>query len=73
MFGAPHLVGNKVVAQSIQTAGDVGQTQSYLYEQADPGPTAAVLNDVLVHLELNMEYRETSVGHISYVYENNIL
>ena len=50
VFGAPHLVGDEVVAESIQAAGDVGQTHGYLYEQADPGLIAAVLNDSLVHL-----------------------
>lgn len=52
VFGAPDLMGDEVVAQSVQTAGDVGQTHSYLYEQADPGLGAAVLNHSLVHLGL---------------------
>lgn len=49
---APHLMSDEVVAQSIQTAGDVGQTHRYLYEQADAGLGAAVLNHPLVHQEL---------------------
>lgn len=50
--GAPHLVSDEVVAQAVQTAGDVGQTQGYLQEQADPGLIAAVRNHVLVDQKL---------------------
>ncbi len=53
--GAPHLMSDEVVAQAVQTAGDVGQTHGYLYEQADPGLVAAVLNHSLVHLEWRTE------------------
>lgn len=48
--GAPGLTGDEVVAQSIQAAGDVGQTHGCLDEQADLGLTAAVLNHFPVHL-----------------------
>lgn len=44
-------MSNKVVAQSVQTAGNVGQTHGYLYEQADPGLGTTLLNHTLVHLE----------------------
>lgn len=73
MFGAPQLTSDEVVAQSVQTAGDVGQTHSYLYKQANPGYVAAVLNHSLVYLELcegsHIEDRETSVEHPAYTYE----
>lgn len=48
-------MSDEVVEQTIQTAGNVGQTQSYLNEQADPGPAGAVLNNSLVHLDLDMK------------------
>lgn len=50
MFGVPHLVGDEIVTCSIQTAADVRQTHSDLYEQADVGLGTAVLNHTLVHL-----------------------
>lgn len=49
--GVPHLVGDEVVAQSVQAARDVGQTQGQLEEQADPGLGLAVLDHFLVHLK----------------------
>lgn len=52
VFGAPHLMSDEVVAQSVQTAGDVGQAHGDLYEQADPGHVAAVLNYSLAYQEL---------------------
>lgn len=44
-------MSDEVVAQGVQAAGDVGQAYSYLYEQADAGLGAAVLNHSLVHLK----------------------
>lgn len=44
-------MSNEVVAQSVQTAGDVGQAHSYLYEQADASHGATVRDHFLAHLE----------------------
>ena len=43
-------MSDEVVAQSVKTAGDVGQAHSDLYVQADARLGAAVLNHALVHL-----------------------
>lgn len=53
--GASHLMSDEVVAQSVQTAGDVGQAHSYLYEQTDGLHGATVCNHFLVHLERRTE------------------
>lgn len=53
-------MSDEVVAQAVQTAGDVGQTHGYLYEQADPGLVAAVLNHSLVHLEWRTEKHQST-------------
>lgn len=68
MFGAPHLVGDEVVAQSVQTTGDVGQTHGYLEEQADPDLGAAVLDYSLVHLGLGKDER-----NVMYLYPVRIM
>lgn len=44
-------MSDEVVAQSIQTAGDIGQAHSYLYEQADDLHGATVRDHFLAHLE----------------------
>lgn len=59
--GAPHLMSDEVVAQGVQTAGDVGQAHGYLYEQADPFLVAAVLNHFLVHLECRTETHQSTI------------
>ncbi len=48
-------MSDEVVAQSVQTAGDVGQAHGDLNEQADAGLVAAVPNHFLVHLEWRTE------------------
>lgn len=55
MFGAPHLMSDEVVAHSVQTAGDVRQAHSYLYEQADAFHAVAVCNHFLMHLKEGTE------------------
>lgn len=44
-------MSDEVVAQGVQAAGDVRQTHTYLYEQADAGLGCAVLDHSLVHLK----------------------
>lgn len=73
MFGASHLMSNEVVAQSVQTAGDVGQAHGCLYEHADAGLVATVLNHFLVHLELceGLHMEDTFVYRPAYMRENH--
>lgn len=54
-------MSDEVVAQGVQAAGDVGQAHRYLYEQADAGLGAAVLNHPLVHLEWGTEKLQSAI------------
>lgn len=49
-------MGDEVVAQSVQTAGDVGHTHADLDEEADAALGAAVLDQPLTHLKEKQRY-----------------
>jgi len=74
VLGAPHLVGDEVVAQGVQAAGDVGEAHRRLDKQADPGLAAAVFNHPLTHLDMcggsHVEDRGALAGHSASSYSN---
>lgn len=72
VLGAPHLVSDEVVAQSVQAAGHVGQTHGHLQEQADPGLGLAVPDHSLVHLRErathSSKHTDKSIKHLDPVF-----